>query len=85
MSDLARRLAEHPRFEWRVGMYAITRESDRINGIRLYWPVCLTKGFPGPMGVHNGGNCWPVTMHGPYFPDLTDPATAGVLLGRSLE
>ena len=80
-TELARRLVAHERWEWRVGMMAIGTSGGLDSSIRLFWPVTLHKGERGPIGVHNGGNRWPISMHGPYIPDLTDDATAGVLLG----
>ena len=74
MVALGKRLAQCPMFRWLDGMLAIPPNLIKVDGIRIYWQ------HPGPMGVHNGGNRWPVSMHGPYVPHLGDPATVGCLL-----
>jgi hypothetical protein len=65
MSDLARRLAQHPRFRDSVcsGMRLLT---DRGDGTIRWGRV------PEPFATPADGRLW--------FPDLTDAATAGVLL-----
>jgi hypothetical protein len=79
--ELARKLVAHERWEWKVGMLAIGSCGGMDGSIRLWWPVTRHKGERGPIGIHSGGNTWPISMHGPYLPDLADDATAGVLLG----
>jgi hypothetical protein len=83
--ELARKLVAHERWEWKVGMLATGSSGGMDGSIRLWWPVTRHKGERGPIGIHSGGNTWPISMHGPYLPDLTDDATAGVLLGMWLE
>lgn len=80
LDDLARRLAAHPRWEWRAGMVCNAhRLVDRdglgiiVDGGVPYLPVA-------PRWVTIEGHSPPDAR-----PDLTDPATAGVLLAMLAE
>jgi hypothetical protein len=75
MSELARRATECKGWRWLPGMLARTTSTSKGAGdARVYWL------HPEPRLIHLGGNTWPLSMHGPYLPDLTDPATLGCLL-----
>lgn len=74
--EVARRLLEHERFRWRAGMkvengYRVTRAYE---GGRLAVSNERGSSFeqPSPMAAYQAGALW--------YPDLTDTATAGVLL-----
>lgn len=81
MSDLAKRLAAHPRFEWRAGMLI----PHSFNGMEGGWRL-----------LRDGDRaCWEdtplfdlrgITSHRiKYPPDLTDAATCGVLWAMLVE
>lgn len=81
--DLARRLAEHPRFEWRRGMVAIeSLPSGNWQPGDYEWRILV--GVPHVAAV-TSEHC---IHEAPYMPaafakacpDLTDAATGGVLL-----
>jgi hypothetical protein len=76
MSDLARRLAAHPRFIWAPGM----KIADYGPGIRYCW-----QDETHLHGAAEEGGAWtrlPKSRigSGAYLPDLTDAGTAGVVL-----
>ncbi len=54
---------------WRVGML-LRGPGLFIGSARIWWK---------PAGPHlvigDGGNTWPITMHGPYWPDFRDRLT----------
>jgi hypothetical protein len=68
MSDLARQLAAHPRFRWAPGM--LDTRGNRVVGVTADggpWWLLAAEYTSGGERVAS-------------VPDLTDPATAGVLL-----
>lgn len=75
--ELARKLVGHGRWEWRAGI----RETQDSRFMRVdehtgeeVWSVSERAGVPGVSYI------WP-SHRAHYLPDLTDDATAGVLLG----
>lgn len=77
--DLARRLAAHPRFQWRRGMAALydpapyCHGADRIDEDGWRPEHCDYIALP---------NGWPDAKR-EAWPDLTDAATGGVLWGMA--
>jgi len=79
-TDLARRLAEHPRWRWMRGMRAI---SDKPNA---YDPCMTILDAESAQGVGDGHwHEYGATSADHSHPDLTDPATCGCLLARLLD
>lgn len=84
--DLARRLAAHPRFEWRVGMLAVWNHDETDNDRPMVWRCSLKHSqwhqspyvSCGPLGAGH------LVDNPDSYPVLTDSATAGVLLGMLL-
>ena len=85
MSDLARRLAAHPRFEWVEGMMAVHPDHSDIwyrvlrsqEGAAISWTDedCDIYRADAEPPATDGGD-WPSDV----IPHLPDPATAGCLL-----
>lgn len=87
MDDLARRLAAHPRWEWRPGM-AVCADAANPPARMVYagadghaFAVAERVQMLGGPRRDPGVNAWSDDAYsGEEVPDLTDAATAGVLL-----
>ena len=76
-AEVARALVAHRRFEWREGMAARTSDGARW---RLWrGDHGMLRGQGEPSGYVGGWESWAEVDGG--IPDLSDPATAGVLVG----
>lgn len=86
LDDLARRLAAHPRWKWRAGMLG-------DDGWRCLGPDSVTDeivfGAPSDEAAATSAGVrwsWPSHLReAAVRPDLTDPATAGVMLAMLAE
>ena len=81
-TPLAKRLVEHPRFKWRVGMWALGKIWDFGPGFE--------RRLDGPHPVTRVVDSIPFTYWGKQsiegaVPDLADPATQGVLQAECVE
>ena len=81
--DLARRLAAHPRFEWRRGMAAL-ESSPSGNWQPGDYEWRILSGAPDLAAVTSEHDIheapYMPSAFGRAYPDLTDAATGGVLL-----
>lgn len=74
--DLARRLVAAPWWRWRNGM-------SLLSDGRRWRLVAVVDGHHQIVNAHH--SMWVVRMHRNALPDLTDPATVGVLLARLVD
>lgn len=89
MCELAKRLAAHQRFEWRIGMYGFEMYGSWPNGFRVIdsETVPLTVGDAGRL-IHgwNKADVYAVIDYTSlFYPDLDDAATQGLLWAMLVE
>ena len=83
-TELAKRLAAHPEWEWRPGMRIFTPEPCRLFSPDDYAALCPSPNLDdNEVGIILGGDV--SVAKGCHWPDLSDPATQGVVLAMIAE
>jgi len=78
-TELAKQIAAHPAWEWRPGMRIFTPEPCRLFSPDDYAALCPSPNLDdNEVGIILGGDV--SVAKGCHWPDLSDPATQGVLL-----
>jgi hypothetical protein len=75
--ELGRRAVACKDWRWMPGMRAVHRQDGSLGVVTVYHPQTSNS---APRVIHCGGNRWDMSLHGPYWPSLRDPATLGCLL-----